>query len=57
MLFNINGIIDTGDNDYSVADVVDAILDLIEQNGDFEFTGTITKHIESEEEWYERYST
>lgn len=50
MLFNIKGVIDTGDKDYSVADVVDAILDLIEQNGDFEFTGTITKHIESEEE-------
>lgn len=50
MLFNIKGIIDTGDKDYDVADLVDAILDLIEQNGDFEFTGTITKHTENEDE-------
>ena len=55
MLFTIKGIIDTCDKDYDVADLVDFVLDLIEQNGDFEFTGTITKYTENEEEWYEIY--
>lgn len=50
MLFKINGTIDTGDENWGVEDFIDEIEYLIEEIGDFEFTGTITKHTESEEE-------
>lgn len=38
MLFKINGTIDTGDENWNVEDFIDEIINLIEEQGNFEFT-------------------
>ena len=50
MLFKINGTIDTGDENLDVEDFIDEIEHLIEEIGDFEFTGTISPIETGEEE-------
>ncbi len=50
MLFKINGTIDTGDENWCVEDFIDEIEHLIEEIGDFEFTGTISPIKTDEEE-------